>query len=132
MLYGTMCRNEIVNGGVACLLRYIPALQGVVLAHKGLEFLESTGKLKADSPFAIWNIGFEAIVWTPEIGMELGAYTLRFAHSNVGLIASRAHNFSFYRRQDQSLLSGPHFLACAPHIQRVYPTTSYTGRPVGV
>lgn len=132
MLYGTVRRNEIVNGTVTCLLRYIPALQGVVLAHKGLEFLESTGKLKADSPFAIWNIGFEAIVWTPEIGMELGAYTLRLPHINIELIVSCVHNSSFCRRQGQSLLSGPYFLARTPHIQRVYPTTSYTGRPVGV
>lgn len=76
MLYDTLHRNQNVNG-LRHVFRYIPALRGVVLAHKGLEFLESTGKLKADSPFAIWKVGFEAIVWTPEIGMELGVYALR-------------------------------------------------------
>lgn len=64
-----------VNNIGSCPYRYIPALRGVVLAHKGLQFLESTGKLKADSPFSICKVGFEAIVWSPEIGMELGAHS---------------------------------------------------------
>lgn len=55
---------------MAC--RYHPALRGVVLSHSDMHFLDDVGRLKADSPFAVVNIGFNAVVWSPEIGMQLG------------------------------------------------------------
>ena len=51
--------------------RYIPALQGVVLSHSHLQFLESAATIKADCPFSNVIVGFEAAVWSPQIGMKL-------------------------------------------------------------
>ena len=52
--------------------RYIPALRGVVLAHDNLQFLESKATIKADCTFANCSVRFDATVWAPRIGMELG------------------------------------------------------------
>ena len=54
--------------------RYIPALQGVVLAHDRLEFLGKTATVKADCPFANCRVAFDATVWSPQVGMKLGAF----------------------------------------------------------
>ncbi len=51
--------------------RYIPALQGVVLTHDNLQFLEPTATIKADCPFTNCPIRFDATVWSPRIGMTL-------------------------------------------------------------
>jgi DNA-directed RNA polymerase I subunit RPA43 len=66
-LHGQLSRaNEIVNDA-----RYIPAFEGVVLAHSNLCFLDQVATIKADCPFAICKVGFEAIVWSPRIAMKL-------------------------------------------------------------
>jgi len=52
--------------------RYIPAFEGVVLAHSNLHFLDHKATIKADCPYAVCNVGFDATVWSPHIGMKLG------------------------------------------------------------
>jgi len=52
--------------------RYEPTLNGVVLAHSDVHFLDRVARLQADSPFAICHVGFEALVWNPTRGMKLG------------------------------------------------------------
>ena len=54
------------------MTRYIPALEGVVLAHQNLRFLDPRATVKADCPFANCRVGFEATVWSPCVGMRLG------------------------------------------------------------
>ena len=61
------------NARWAC--RYIPALQGVVLAHDRLEFLDRVATVKADCPFANCRVAFDATVWSPQVGMKLCAST---------------------------------------------------------
>lgn len=58
-------------------IRYIPALQGVVLAHDSLQFIDSTATIKADCPFANCRIAFAATVWSPRVGMKLGTYDVQ-------------------------------------------------------
>ena len=53
--------------------RYIPALQGVVLAHDRLAFLDRVATVKADCTFANCRVAFDATVWSPSVGMKLGA-----------------------------------------------------------
>jgi DNA-directed RNA polymerase I subunit RPA43 len=55
------------------LRRYEPTLNGVVLAHSGVHFLDRVARLQADSPFAICHVGFEALIWNPTCGMKLSA-----------------------------------------------------------
>lgn len=72
------CFEEMVNDrssavSVPCgTCRYIPALQGVVLAHDRLEFLDKVATIKADCPFANCRVAFDATVWSPQVGMKLG------------------------------------------------------------
>ncbi|THH15662.1 hypothetical protein EW146_g4857 [Bondarzewia mesenterica] len=74
------------------VMRYIPTLRGVVLAHSNMHFLESVGRIKGDCPFAICNVGFEATTWSPEMGMKLviDAY-------HISLLVHRTFNVSIPR-----------------------------------
>lgn len=56
--------------------RYIPALQGVVLAHDNLQFLGPTATIKADCPFSNCRVRFDATVWSPQVGMKLSEFVL--------------------------------------------------------
>lgn len=51
--------------------RYIPALEGVVLSHSDLTFLNGPATILGDSPFAKCKVGFNATVWCPQAGMKL-------------------------------------------------------------
>jgi DNA-directed RNA polymerase I subunit RPA43 len=53
--------------------RYEPTLNGVVLAHSDVHFLDRVARLQADSPFAICHVGFDALIWKPTRGMKLSA-----------------------------------------------------------
>jgi DNA-directed RNA polymerase I subunit RPA43 len=53
--------------------RYEPTLNGVVLMHSNVHFLNRNARLQADSPFATCHVGFEALVWNPIRGMKLSA-----------------------------------------------------------
>jgi DNA-directed RNA polymerase I subunit RPA43 len=55
--------------------RYIPAFQGVVLAHSNLQFLDPTATIKADCPFAVCKVVFDATVWSPQVGIKLGEFS---------------------------------------------------------
>ena len=52
-------------------IRYIPALQGVVLSHSNLKILNKTATIRGDSPFLICTIEFDATVWSPRVGIKL-------------------------------------------------------------
>ncbi|KAJ3713302.1 hypothetical protein C8R42DRAFT_646970 [Lentinula raphanica] len=53
------------------IMRYIPALDAVVLSHSNITFNQDTAAIQADSPFLICNISFDATVWRPLVGMKL-------------------------------------------------------------
>jgi len=57
---------------ITTLRRYIPALEGVVLSHDNLTFLDKKATIKADCPFLVCRIQFDATVWRPRVGMKLG------------------------------------------------------------
>jgi DNA-directed RNA polymerase I subunit RPA43 len=54
--------------------RYEPTLNGVVLAHSDVHFLDRVARMQADSPFAICRVGFDALIWKPTRGMKLSGY----------------------------------------------------------
>lgn len=43
-----------------------------MLSHSNLTFKEDTAAIQADSPFLICKIVFDATVWRPLVGMQLG------------------------------------------------------------
>ncbi|KAL6305215.1 hypothetical protein BKA93DRAFT_749331 [Sparassis latifolia] len=79
------------------LMRYIPALHGVVLAHDSLRFLDRTATIKADCPFANCRVGFDATVWSPRVGMKLVGKVNLCSPDHVSLLIHRTFNASIPR-----------------------------------
>ncbi|KAI8972237.1 hypothetical protein BD414DRAFT_500628 [Trametes punicea] len=91
-----------LRGGVeemldSMLMRYIPALQGVVLAHDRLEFLDKVATIKADCPFAICKVALDATVWSPQVGMKLAGKINLCSPDHISLLVHRTFNVSIPR-----------------------------------
>jgi len=80
------------------VMRHISALQGVVLSHSNLQFLEPAATIKADCPFTNVHVGFEAAVWCPQIGMKLSGRVNLCSPDHVSLLVHRTFNVSIPRR----------------------------------
>ncbi|TFK53676.1 hypothetical protein OE88DRAFT_1655913 [Heliocybe sulcata] len=81
----------------ACVVRYVPALQGVVLAHSNLQFLEQKASIKADCPYAVCNVGFDTTVWSPRVGMKLVGRVNLCSPDHISLLVHRTFNVSIPR-----------------------------------
>ncbi|KIP11647.1 hypothetical protein PHLGIDRAFT_83323, partial [Phlebiopsis gigantea 11061_1 CR5-6] len=79
------------------LMRYIPVLEGVVLAHDNLRFLAPQATVKADCPFANCRVNFEATVWSPYVGMRLVGKVNLCSPDHVSLLVHRTFNVSIPR-----------------------------------
>ncbi|KAG0693300.1 hypothetical protein DFH29DRAFT_402655 [Suillus ampliporus] len=79
------------------IMRYIPSLSGVLLAHSNLHFLSPTATLNADCPFATCNVGFDATVWSPSIAMKLVGKIILYSPDHVSLLIHRTFNVSIPR-----------------------------------
>lgn len=66
-------RKVLCDKWAVCNFRYVPALQGILLAHNNLRFMSSSATIKGDCPFANCTVIFDATVWSPRVGMKLGA-----------------------------------------------------------
>ncbi|KAI0744190.1 hypothetical protein C8Q80DRAFT_1185501 [Daedaleopsis nitida] len=96
------CFAADLRGGVeemldSMLMRYIPALQGVVLAHDRLEFLDKVAPVKADCPFANCRVAFDATVWSPQVGMKLSGKINLASPDHISLLVHRTFNVSIPR-----------------------------------
>ncbi|KAJ7783050.1 hypothetical protein B0H16DRAFT_1495166 [Mycena metata] len=90
------------NAGVqemldSMIMRYIPALRGVVLAHSNLSFLKQTAAITADCPFLVCNIQFDATVWSPHIRMKLVGKINLCSPDHISLLLHRTFNVSIPR-----------------------------------
>ncbi|KAF9237537.1 hypothetical protein BU15DRAFT_17488, partial [Melanogaster broomeanus] len=86
------------------VMRYIPVLQGVLLAHSNLQFLSRTASIRGDCPFAVCNVGFDATVWSPSVSMKLVGKISLCSPDHVSLLVHRTFNVSIPRHhipQDQ-------------------------------
>ncbi|KAG2074674.1 hypothetical protein BDR04DRAFT_154245 [Suillus decipiens] len=79
------------------IMRYIPSLCGVLLAHSNLHFLSPTASINADCPFAICNVAFDATVWSPSIAMKLVGKIILYSPDHVSLLLHRTFNVSIPR-----------------------------------
>ncbi|KAI0313892.1 hypothetical protein OF83DRAFT_1139372 [Amylostereum chailletii] len=79
------------------VMRYQPSLRGVVLAHSNLHYLDRAARIQADSPFAICDFGFDALVWSPEIGMKLSGTINLCSPDHISLLVHRTFNASIPR-----------------------------------
>ncbi|PCH36117.1 hypothetical protein WOLCODRAFT_166700 [Wolfiporia cocos MD-104 SS10] len=79
------------------LMRYVPALGSVVLAHNNLQFLDNTATIKADCPFANCRIAFDATVWSPQVGMKLIGKVKLCSPDHIALLVHHTFNVSIPR-----------------------------------
>ncbi|KAG5650673.1 hypothetical protein H0H81_011408 [Sphagnurus paluster] len=79
------------------VMRYIPALAGVVLSHSNLRFLENTATIQTDCPFLVCKIEFDATVWSPRVGMKLVGKVNLCSPDHVSLLLHRTFNVSIPR-----------------------------------
>ncbi|KAH7888852.1 hypothetical protein F5I97DRAFT_1935292 [Phlebopus sp. FC_14] len=86
------------------VMRYIPSLRGVLLAHSNLQFLSKTASIRGDCPFAICHVSFDATVWSPCVSMKLVGKINLCSPDHVSLLVHRTFNVSIPRHhipQDQ-------------------------------
>ncbi|KAG9316722.1 hypothetical protein JVU11DRAFT_2782 [Chiua virens] len=86
------------------VMRYIPSLQGVLLAHSNIQFLSQTANIHGDCPFAVCNVSFDATVWGPRVSMKLVGRINLYSPDHVSLLVHRTFNVSIPRQhipQDQ-------------------------------
>ncbi|KIJ67752.1 hypothetical protein HYDPIDRAFT_165588 [Hydnomerulius pinastri MD-312] len=86
------------------VMRYIPSLRGVLLAHSNLRFLSQTASIRVDCPFAVCNVCFDATVWSPCVSMKLVGKINLCSPDHVSLLVHRTFNVSIPRHhipQDQ-------------------------------
>ncbi|KAJ7084306.1 hypothetical protein B0H15DRAFT_939956 [Mycena belliarum] len=79
------------------IMRYIPALRGVVLAHSNLSFLKPTAAITADCPFLVCNIQFDATVWSPRVRMRLAGKINLCSPDHISLLLHKTFNVSIPR-----------------------------------
>ncbi|KAG6816968.1 hypothetical protein H0H87_001283 [Tephrocybe sp. NHM501043] len=79
------------------VMRYIPALRGVVLSHSNLRFLSKTATIQADCPYLICSIEFDATIWSPQVGMSLVGKVNLCSPDHVSLLLHRTFNVSIPR-----------------------------------
>ncbi|KAF7971624.1 hypothetical protein HWV62_20734 [Athelia sp. TMB] len=79
------------------VMRYIPAFEGVVLAHSDLRFLDHTATIIADCPFSVCKVAFDATVWRPHIGMKLVGKVNLCSPDHIALLVHRTFNVSIPR-----------------------------------
>ncbi|PBK91388.1 hypothetical protein ARMGADRAFT_199703 [Armillaria gallica] len=86
--------NEMLDSMV---MRYIPGLQGVVLSHSSLTFLDDMASIKADCPFLVCRVTFDATVWSPHVGMRLEGRINLCSPDHISLLVHRTFNVSIPR-----------------------------------
>ncbi|KAK0225828.1 hypothetical protein IW262DRAFT_1457086 [Armillaria fumosa] len=86
--------NEMLDSMV---MRYIPGLQGVVLSHSNLTFLDDMASIKSDCPFLVCRVTFDATVWSPHVGMQLEGRINLCSPDHISLLVHRTFNVSVPR-----------------------------------
>ncbi|TDL26089.1 hypothetical protein BD410DRAFT_716867 [Rickenella mellea] len=79
------------------VMRYVPALQGVLLSHSNIRFLTRTAMIKGDCPFANCDVGFDATVWSPRVGMKLNGKINLCSPDHISLLVHKTFNVSIPR-----------------------------------
>ncbi|CAD6977493.1 unnamed protein product [Tilletia controversa] len=54
------------------VMRYVPQLNGILIAHENHTFLAGAAEIRADSAFATAPVKVKCTIWAPSIGMRLG------------------------------------------------------------
>ncbi|KAG9326492.1 hypothetical protein KVV02_007641 [Mortierella alpina] len=83
--------QEQLNG---FLMRYMPQVDGVVLAHSDLKLLQSSGRIISDSPYCHFWITVKLLVWKPVKGSSLHGTINLQSPDHIGLLLYGTFNAS--------------------------------------
>ncbi|KAG0319534.1 hypothetical protein BG000_003839 [Podila horticola] len=83
--------QEQLNG---FLMRYMPQVEGVVLAHSDLKLLESSGRIMYDSPYSHFWVSVKLLVWKPVKGSTLHGTINLQSPDHIGLLIYGTFNAS--------------------------------------
>ncbi|CEH12311.1 DNA-dependent RNA polymerase I [Ceraceosorus bombacis] len=76
------------------LIRYIPQLSGVLIAHDEHMFLRSSAAIDGDGAFATIPAAIKALVWAPQVGQRLEGKLTLSTSSHVSLLVHGTFNAS--------------------------------------
>ncbi|KAF9134257.1 hypothetical protein BGW39_007567 [Mortierella sp. 14UC] len=83
--------QEQLNG---FLMRYMPQVDGVVLAHSDLKLLQTSGRIMYDSPYSHFWIAVKLLVWRPVKGTTLSGTINLQSPDHIGLLLYGTFNAS--------------------------------------
>ncbi|CAO3593249.1 unnamed protein product [Absidia cylindrospora] len=83
--------NEILN---AFLMKYVPDVDGIVLAHSDVELASEKGKVLYDSPYCHFFITAKLLVWKPKKGSKLVGRINLQSQDHIGLLIYGTFNAS--------------------------------------
>ncbi|KAG0340442.1 hypothetical protein BG004_006405 [Podila humilis] len=83
--------QEQLNG---FLMRYMPQVEGVVLAHSDLQLLENSGRIMYDSPYCHFWVSVKLLVWRPVKGSFLHGTINLQSPDHIGLLIYGTFNAS--------------------------------------
>ena len=86
------------------VMRFVPQLEGVLLAHADAKLLSKLGSIDGDSAFAEAPVRFTCFVWRPEVGMSVKGTITLSSPSHVSLLLYDTFN---------AAVSAPHIPADA-------------------
>lgn len=86
------------------VMRFVPQLEGVLLAHADAKLLSKLGSIDGDSAFAEVPVRFTCFVWRPEVGMSVKGTITLSSPSHVSLLLYDTFN---------AAVSAPHIPADA-------------------
>ncbi|KAJ3190388.1 hypothetical protein HDU85_000684 [Gaertneriomyces sp. JEL0708] len=76
------------------LMRYIPEVDGVVLAYSDIKYLEPTGKIFYDSPFFHFHIRVRFTVYSPDLNSNVVGVVNKVSPDHIGLLVHGVFNAS--------------------------------------
>ncbi|KAG8956348.1 hypothetical protein FRC04_004429 [Tulasnella sp. 424] len=80
------------------VMKHVPSLKGVVLSHSNIRFLNDAAQILNECPFSICDVGFDALVWSPKVGMRLTGQVILFSPDHIALLVNRTFNVSIPAR----------------------------------
>ncbi|KAG0170938.1 hypothetical protein DFQ28_009784 [Apophysomyces sp. BC1034] len=93
-----MWSGKVMDGVIeqlnAFLMKYVPELDGIVLAHSDIQLLADKGSILYDSPFCHFFIRVKFLVWKPKKGSRLVGRINLQSQDHIGLLIYGTFNAS--------------------------------------
>ncbi|KAI7904285.1 uncharacterized protein BX663DRAFT_432106 [Cokeromyces recurvatus] len=78
----------------AFLMKYVPEVDGIVLAHSDIKFVTDKGKIMYESPFSHFFITAKFLIWKPKRGSKLVGRINLQSEDHIGLLIYGTFNAS--------------------------------------